>query len=129
MKKRLIKKIIKKYLNLMGCDYENNYPTYEELSNNLCNIYYNLSYEDRKLEYKRYVRREFELFYECLCKAGNDTSLIDKIFSIHQASENTILKYFKEEPCSCTNWTIIIVIILIILGFGSKNMNNIDEHL
>ena len=78
---------------------------------------------ERKNQYKRYVRREFELFYDYLCRAGNDTSKIDKLFSTHQSSEKKIRKYAKEEPCSISTWVICIVIFIIIGGAISDNNN------
>lgn len=104
----------------MGCDESN---PFEEESKNLCNKFYNLSYEERKNQYQRYVRREFELFYDYLCRAGNDTSKIDKLFSTHQSSEKIIRKYAKEEPWSISTWVICIVIFIIIGGAISDNDN------
>ena len=107
----------------MGYDSDNNYQRYKEKSDNLINNYYKLSYKERKFQYKKYVRREFKLFYEYLPFDEKDTSRIDKIFSIHQESEKKILKYSKEEPCSCMEWTIAIIITLMILGLISEKLD------
>ena len=45
----------------MGYDSDNNYQRYKEKSDNLINNYYNLSYKERKFQYKKYVRREFSV--------------------------------------------------------------------
>ncbi len=65
----------------------------------LCNKYYNVPYKNRKSNYKKYVRREFELFYEYINKAGNNSTEMYNIFYYHQKAENKIYKYSQETCC------------------------------
>ena len=70
--------------------------------NNCCNNYYEVPYKERPYYLKKYVRREFELFYEYLSKAENKPNEIENIFKAHQEAEKKIYNYSKETGFCCT---------------------------
>lgn len=79
----------------MGCN-ESVSSLFKKESDELLNKYYDVPYSERKINFKRFVRREFELYYEYISKAGNDQTELDNIFYYHQAAEKQILRYSKE---------------------------------
>ena len=82
----------------MGCE-ESISSLFKKESDELLNKYYNIPYDQRKANYKKYVRREFELFYEYINKAESNKSEMDYIFSYHQSAEKQIYKYSNETGC------------------------------
>ena len=90
---------------------------FKEQLDNCCNNYYEIPYKERPYNLKRYVRREFELFYEYLSKADNKPDEIDNIFKAHQEAEKKIYDYSKETgccsccSCGCIFWFFVILFI------------------
>ena len=63
---------------------------YERKSKELIKEYKNLPYEQKRKEYKNYLRKEFELYLECAEKLSDSREYLKDLFELHLENEKKI---------------------------------------